>query len=120
MPPSDPAHRSLAADVRELADAGKHLASAEVAYQRARASYAGQSAGAIAAIAGITLLLVFLALMALVFGLVLSLAPILTPVGATAAVCAGLIIAAVLFAMLGVNRWRRMIEILRDAGDDDV
>lgn len=118
--PADPARRSLVADVRELADAGKQLASAEVAYQRGRAKYAGQSAGSIAVIAVVALLLVFLALLALVVGLLLTLAPILTPIGATAVVFAGLGIAAILCAMLGVNRWRRMIEVLRDKpGEDD-
>jgi uncharacterized membrane protein YqjE len=118
-PPADPARRSLVADVRELADAGKQLASAEIAYQRGRATYAGKSAGAIAALAGLALLLVFLALLALVVGLLLTLAPILTPIGATAAVCAGLGIAAIFCAMVGVNRWRRMIEVLREPGEDD-
>lgn len=115
----DPATRSLADDVRELADAGKGLAQAELAYQRARASFAGKSVRSIAILAVLVFILLFCALLALTLGLILSLAPLLTPVGATAAVVAAFAISAVLGAMLAVSHWRRLNAVIREPGADD-
>ena len=118
-PPVDAAQRSLADDVRELTEAGKELAQAELAYQKARAAYAGKGARNIAIAGAIAAALVFFALMGLVLGLILSLAPILTPIGATAAVVAGLLIAAILCAMAARSSLTRMKAVLREPGDGD-
>ena len=119
LTPVDPAQRSLVDDIRELADAGKGLAQAELAYQKARASFVGKSVRSIAVLAVLVLVLLFFALLSLTLGLILSLAPLLTPIGATAAVVAGFAISAVLGAMLALNHWQRVKEILREPGADD-
>lgn len=118
--PIDSAQRSLADDMRELADAGKGLAQAELAYQKARASFAGKSVRSIAILAVLVLVLLFCALLALTLGLILSLAPLLTPIGATAAVVAGFAISAVLGAMFALNHWRRLSAAIREPGAEDV
>lgn len=117
--PVDPAQRSLADDIRGLADAGKGLAQAELAYQKARASFVGKSVRSIAILAVLVLVLLFCALLALTLGLILSLAPLLTPVGATAAVVAGFAIAAVLGGMFAFNHWRRLNAVIQEPGGDD-
>jgi uncharacterized membrane protein YccC len=117
--PVDPAQRSLVDDMRELADAGKGLAQAELAYQKARASFVGKSVRNIAVLVVLVLALLFCALLSLTLGLILSLAPLLTPIGATAAVVAGFAISAVLGAMLAFNHWRRVKDVLREPGADD-
>lgn len=118
-PPAEAASRSLVDDMRELADAGKGLAQAEFAYQKARASFAGKNARNIAILVLLVLGLLFCALLALTLGLIISLAPLLTPIGATAAVVAGFAISAMLGAMLAVNRWRHMVEVLSEGGEED-
>lgn len=115
----DPAHRSLRDDVRSLAAAGRELAQAELAYQKARAAYAGKATRNIALAGGAALTLAFVALIALVLGLILTLAPILTPIGATAAVVAGLLIGAILCVMAARSSLRSMKAVLSEPGADD-
>lgn len=117
--PVEPAQRSLADDIRTLADAGKGLAQAELAYQKARAAFVGASVRSIAILAVLVLVLLFCALLALTLGLILSLAPLLTPVGATAAVVAGFAISALLGGMFALNHWRRLNAVIREPGADD-
>lgn len=117
--PDASAQRSLVDDVRQLSDVGRELARAELAYQKARAAYAGKGARnvAIAGVIGGTL--AFFALMALVLGLLLILAPIITPIGATVAVVAGLLIAAILCAMFARNSLKQIQAVLREPGGED-
>jgi len=116
----DPAHRSLRNDVRSLAAAGRDLAQAELAYQKARAAYAGKATRNIVLAGGAALTLGFLALIGLVLGLILSLAPILTPIGATAAVVAGLLLVAILCLMAARSSLKGMKAVLSEPGADDV
>jgi len=117
---ADAAQRSLRDDITALTEAGRELAQAELAYQKARAAFAGKTARNVAIASGAALALVFFALMALVLGLILTLAPILTPLGATAAIVAALLIAAILCAMLVRSSLQRMMSVLREPGDNDV
>ena len=110
----DAAERSLVEDVRQLAEDARTLAEAELAYQRSRASLAGSSIGRIAGLGTLALVLVYFALMALVFGLVLALVPHLTTWGATAAVVLGLLIAAALAAGVALAKWKRLSALLKD------
>lgn len=114
------AQRSLRDDIATLTAAGRELAQAELAYQKARTAFVGKTARNVAVASGMALALVFFALMALVLGLILTLAPILTPLGATAAIVAGLLIAATLCAMLVRSSLQRMMSVLREPGDNDV
>lgn len=116
----DPPHRSLNDDVRSLAAAGRDLAQAELAYQKARAAYAGKATRNIVLASGAALTLGFLALIALVLGLILTLAPVLTPIGATAAVVAGLLIVAILCLMIARSSVKSMKAVLSEPGGDDV
>lgn len=117
--PDDPVQRSLVDDVRHLTDAGRELARAELAFQKARAAYAGKGVRNVAIAGAAGMALVFFALMAFVLGLMLFLAPIITPIGATVAVVTGLLIAAVLCAMVARNSLRQMKTVLRERGDED-
>ncbi|HEX4846943.1 MAG TPA: phage holin family protein [Novosphingobium sp.] len=103
----DAAERSLIDDVRQLAEDGRTLLEAELAYQKSRALVAGQAARGVAGWGALALALVFFALMALVLGLVLALTPLLGAFGATGAVFAGLVVMAALCGWIAARRWKR-------------
>jgi hypothetical protein len=108
---------SLVDELRELADDAQALARAEFAYQKSRASYAGKQALIIAGFGGAALVFLFFAVEALVFGAILTLAPHLTALVATAAVMGVLVAAALLCAALALFRWRRMKTKIAERGD---
>lgn len=112
----DPADRSLIEDLRLLAGDARTLAEAEFAYQKSRAGVLSSGLGKIAAIGGIALLLVALALVALVVGLVFALTPVLTAWGATAVVTVGLLVLAMVAALLARSRWVKLTSLLADEG----
>jgi len=60
---------------------------------------------------------VFFALMALVLGLVIALAPLLGPWGATGAVTGGLLLLALVSAALAALRFRALRRTLGDGGE---
>ena len=103
----DARERSLAEDLRQLADDGKAYAEAELAFQKSRAALAGKGIKGIVIFGVLAAMLVFFALMALTIGLVLALTPLLTPWGAAAASFAGLLVLAGICAMLVGARYRR-------------
>jgi hypothetical protein len=105
---------TLEDDLRQLMGDGRALLEAELAWQKARASFAGKQAGGIALLGLLALALVFFALMALVFGSVLALAPLLTAWGAMAAVTGGLLLAAALAGLMAALRTRRMVRLIAD------
>ncbi|MEQ1496050.1 MAG: phage holin family protein [Novosphingobium sp.] len=111
----DPAERSLVADVRQLAEDGRTLLEAELAYQKSRAIVAGQAAKGVAGWGALALILVFFALMALVLGLVLALAPLIGALGATATVVLGVLAAAALCGWIAAKRWERASAQLSEA-----
>lgn len=106
--PADPAERSLVEDVRALVEDGRTLLEAELAYQKSRAALAGRTAKSMAGWIALALSLVFFALMALVMGLVLALATLIGPLGATLVVVAALLVAAGLAGWAAVRRWQAM------------
>lgn len=103
-----PEQESLADELRGFTEDARAYASAEFAYQKSRATYAGKQALIAAGLAGAALVFLFFALEALVFGAIIVLAPSLTPLGATAAVTGSLVAAALLLFALAMFRWRRM------------
>ena len=107
-------HPTLEDDLRQLIGDGRAWAEAELAWQKARAMFAGKQIGVIALFGLLALVLVFFALMALVFGLVLALAPVLGAWGATAAVTGGFLLAASLVGLLAALRARRMVRLIAD------
>ncbi len=106
--PVDPPERSLVDDVRELVNDGRTLLEAELAYQKSRAALAGRTAKSMAGWIALALSLVFFALMALVMGLLLILAPLIGGLCATLVVVAGLLIAAGLSGWVAMRRWQAM------------
>ena len=109
--------RSLPDDVRELVHNARQFAQAELAFQKSRVAYAGQELKAITIRGIAALVLVYFAVMGLVFGLILALAPILTPWGSTAAVCGLLLVAALILGFGALSRWKRMTRLI--AGERD-
>lgn len=108
----DPADRSLADDLRLLAEDGKAYAEAELAFQKSRAAVAGQGIRGIAIFGALAAALVFFALMALALGLVLALTPILGAWGAMGASFGGLLILAGICAMVAASRFKRMMRFV--------
>lgn len=108
------ASRSLVSDLRALADDGRTLVEAEIAYQKSRAAVAAVGARGAAAWGALALACAFFALMALVVGALLTLAPLIGPLGATAVVVAALLVAAVVFALVAKGRWQRAANALAD------
>lgn len=106
--PADAAERSLVDDVRDLVADGRTLLEAELAYQKSRAALAGRTAKSMAGWIALALSLVFFALMALVMGLLLTLAPLIGGLGATLLVVAVLLIAAALSGWVAARRWSAM------------
>lgn len=107
--------RSLAEDLHALAGDGRAFLQAELAYQKTRASYAAGSIRTIAILAVLAGALAFFSLMALVFGLLLALTPLLTAWGATAVVVGSLATFAFLALKLAATRWTKMLAMLSDA-----
>ncbi len=82
---------SLIGGARALFEDGQSLLAAEIAFQKARAGFLLGRAKGILALAALALALLFFALMALVVGLLLALAPLIGPWGALAVVFFGLL-----------------------------
>lgn len=110
----DPAQRSLVDDVRLLVDDGRTLIEAELAYQKSRAALAGAGAKSVAGWGALALALVFFALMALVFGLLLGLTQLVGPWLATLIATLALLIAAGIAGMLAARRWSHTARLLSD------
>lgn len=108
----DAASRSLSDDLRQLAADGRTYVEAELAWQKSRLVVAGAGARGIAGWGTLALALVFFALMALVVGSLIALAPLLGGWGATALVTLILIALAALSAWAALSRWRRMQRLL--------
>ena len=105
---------SLREDVRRLTTDAKAFASAELAYQKARAAYASNQAKAIAALGAGAVVLVYFSLVAAVVGTVIALGPALGPWGAMIAVTLALLILAAICATIARNRVREMKSILSE------
>ncbi len=111
----DAAERSLVDDVRQLANDGRTLLEAELAYQKSRALVAGQAAKGVAGWGALALAMVLFALMALVLGLVLVLAEAIGALWATLAAFLGLLGIAALCGWIAIRRWQRASAQLSDA-----
>jgi hypothetical protein len=83
---SDAKERSLNDDLHRLAHDARAYAAAELSFQKSRVSYAAAASKSIVVYAIAALVLVFFAVMALVVGLIIALAPLITAWGSTAVV----------------------------------
>lgn len=106
------AEPTLAEDLHELIGDGRALIEAELNWQKARVSFAGRQAKGIVLLGLLAAALAFCALVALIFGLVLALAPVLTAWGAMAAVTGGLLLTAGLAGVVAGLRARRMVRLI--------
>jgi thiol:disulfide interchange protein len=111
---SDAATRSLIDDVRQLAVDGRTLLEAELAYQKSRATLAGQTAKGMAGWIALALALVFFALMALVMGLLLALTPLIGGWLAMLALVLGILLAAALSGWAAKRKWQAMERRLKE------
>ena len=112
--PSEAENPTLTEDLRLLAQDGRALAEAEIAFQKTRAAYASAEAKKIALFAVVALLLAFFAAMALVVGTVIALGPVLTLWGAMAAVTLVLLIGAAACALSAKTRLTRTLQTVSD------
>lgn len=115
LDPPEAESRSLADDLLALIDDGKTYVEAEAQFQKTRASFAfdrGKS-GALYALVAFTLL--WMALVALVVGLVIALTPEIGPWAATAVVVALLAAGGVFFAWRARQRFARLAAAFREA-----
>lgn len=115
--PEEPV-RSLTDDLRDLATDAQTVFEAEKAFQSARLSYALSRGKRVAVGFAMAAALAYFAVIALVVGLLLALAPLITAWGALAVVMLSLILAAFLAFRSAMARLRRMTLNLRgEAGD---
>jgi hypothetical protein len=103
--------RSLTEDLGDLIDDGRNYVEAEIAYQKSRAALIASKGKRGTVLALISFACLNSALIALVVGLVITLAPHLTPLGATAAVVGLLMGAAIVFALLARKRFRKLARV---------
>ncbi len=110
-PQDDPVQRSLGDGIGDLLEDGRTYVEAEIAYQKSRAALIASKGkrGTVLALASFAFL--NSALIALVVGLVITLAPVLTPLGATVAVVGMLLLGAVACALLARSRFRRLAKV---------
>lgn len=113
-----PAAGSLADDVGALLEDGRTYLEAELAFQKSRLGFVGNKSkqGVVYGVAALAL--VHLALIGLVVGLVLALAPIVTPLGATAMVAGLLLIGAFILAKIAMKRFASASAVMKDGSND--
>ncbi|TYC90765.1 phage holin family protein [Novosphingobium sp. BW1] len=110
---------SLAEDLRLLADEAKILAKAELGFQKARATYAGQQVKKILALLVIGLVLFFFAAMAAVVGLLVALGQVIGAWGAMVVVTLGLAVLAGLCAMNAKRKLGAMKRIIANTTSEE-
>lgn len=110
----EPVQPSLFDDIESLVEDGKTYAEAELAFQKSRLSFAFGKGRNAAFLGLLAVGFLHLALVALVVGAVIALSPLLTPIGATLAVAAVLLIVAIIFVVVA----KRRIEEAADAFDE--
>jgi Flp pilus assembly protein TadB len=101
---SEARERSLNEDLHQLAQDARAYAEAEFKFQKTRAAYAASASKSVVVYAVVALVLVFFAVMALVVGLVIALAPHITAWGSTAVVTLALLGLAVFLLLRAKKR----------------
>jgi hypothetical protein len=102
---------SLSDDVSALIADTQTYIEAEINYQKSRAALLASKGKRATVFALVSFAFLNSALIALVVGLVLTLAPVLTPAGATALVFGVLMAGAVTFALMARSRFRKLSRI---------
>jgi uncharacterized membrane protein len=109
-----PPERSLGDDLKQLAEDSRTLVEAELHYQMSRARIAGSGFGKVATFAALAAVSAWFAMIALVVGLVIALAPLLTAWGSTGVVTAVLLVIGLVFWRIAMKRWQRITSLLTD------
>ena len=107
---------SLFDDAYALYEDGKTYVEAEVAFQKSRAGYASRETGSGVVFALGALAFLHLALIGLVVGLIIALAPIIGPFVATAAVVGGLLVLMIIVGLLARSRFKRVSRAFKGDG----
>lgn len=107
-PHDDYVDASLGDDLTALVDDGKAYVEAELAFQKSRAAFAAHEIKAGAGFALVMLAFLHLALMGIVVGLILALAPIVGAFVATAIMGGALLVMTGLFGWLAARRFRKI------------
>lgn len=108
---------SLGDDLTALVDDGKAYVEAELAFQKSRAAFVAHEIKAGAGFALVMLAFLHLALMGIVVGLIIALAPIFGAFGATAIMGGALLAMTGLFGWLAARRFRKISAAFEN--DDD-
>ena len=106
--------RSLVGDIEELLVDARIWLDAEVAYQKTRAGFVASSLKGAIALLVVAAVLALLALIGLTVGLIITLAPHLTPLGATAVVVVVLLLVTLLMLRSAASRWRDAAGAIRE------
>lgn len=106
--------RSLLDDAGDLLVDIRTWADAELAYQKTRASFVGNSLKRMVAFGIAGALLGLFALGGLTVGLIIALTPLVTAWGATAIVVGALLVAALVAAKMAARALREMIAAVRE------
>jgi hypothetical protein len=109
---SEARERSLNEDLHQLAQDARAYAEAEFAFQKSRAAFAASEAKNIVLFAVLAVVLAFFALMALVVGLVIALAPLITAWGSTTLVTLALLAGAVFLLLKAKRRLGRVLNLV--------
>lgn len=110
---------SLFDDLATLIEDGRTYADAEIAYQKTRAAYVSQQAKGLFIAGGIAALLVVLAIVALVLGALLALTPLVGAIGATAIVFGLLLITAFVLTRIAQAKAKAMMRAFGSKAEDD-
>lgn len=110
----DDERRSLVNDIEDLLVDARTWLDAELTYQKTRAGFVAASLKQAIALVAVAVLLALLALIGLTVGLILALAPLLTPLGATAVVVILLLLVSLLLVRSAASRWRDAAGALRE------
>lgn len=117
-PTPDASDDSLFASFGDLIEDGRTLIEAELDYQSKRLNYGLARSKGIVGLLLLGLALLFFALMALIVGLLLALAPLLTPWGALGAVFGGIMLVAGLSFLGAFVKFRRVKTVILGTGKD--
>ncbi|MBO82377.1 phage holin family protein [Citromicrobium bathyomarinum] len=107
---------SLFDDAYALYEDGRTYVEAEVAFQKSRANYASREAGSGVVFALGALAFLHLALIGLVVGLIIALAPIIGPFVATAAVVGTLLVLMIIVGLVARARFKRVTRAFKEPG----
>lgn len=106
--------RSLLDDIEDLIVDARTWVDAEFTYQKTRAGFVAASLKQMIALLVLAAVLGLLALIGLTVGLIITLMPLLTPLGATLAVVVVLLLVSLLLVRSAASRWREAAGAIRE------